>query len=121
MIAELDLPADHTRPSGPTNLTNNAAVALNEPIGSGDADCVVVIPAGIADEVVESGFVHKPATNIRRNFWPDAPHMAAPHAGIPAPARRWLPEGVLTSVHAARSPNLAAANGGDGMRGEEFA
>lgn len=64
-IAELAIPAYHTRPSSPTNLTNNEAIALNEPIGCGDApvfpgdvivgdaDCVIVIPAGIADEVAD--------------------------------------------------------------------
>ncbi|SDE49638.1 Regulator of RNase E activity RraA [Paracoccus isoporae] len=65
VIAELDMPAYHTRPSSPTNLTNNEAIAINEPIGCGDApvfpgdivvgdaDCVIVIPAEIADEVAE--------------------------------------------------------------------
>lgn len=64
-IAELDMPAYHTRPSSPTNLTNNEAIALNEPIGCGDApvfpgdiivgdaDCVIVIPAEMADEVAD--------------------------------------------------------------------
>ncbi|MBE9640167.1 ribonuclease activity regulator RraA [Salipiger mangrovisoli] len=63
VIAGLDIPAYHTRPSSPTNLTNNEAIAINEPIGCGDApvfpgdvivgdaDCVIVIPAEIADEV----------------------------------------------------------------------
>ncbi|WP_138473501.1 ribonuclease activity regulator RraA [Poseidonocella sp. HB161398] len=62
-IAELDIPAYHTRPSSPTNLTTNEAIAINEPIGCGDApvfpgdiivgdaDCVIVIPAEIADEI----------------------------------------------------------------------
>lgn len=65
VIAELDMPAYHTRPSSPTNLTNNEAIAINEPIGCGDApvfpgdivvgdaDCVIVIPAGIAGEVAD--------------------------------------------------------------------
>jgi regulator of RNase E activity RraA len=62
-IAGLEMPAYHHRPSSPTNLTNNEAIAINEPIGCGDApvfpgdiivgdaDCVIVIPADIADEV----------------------------------------------------------------------
>ena len=62
-IAELDIPAYHSRPSSPTNLTINEAIAINEPIGCGDApvfpgdvivgddDCVIVIPAHIADEI----------------------------------------------------------------------
>ena len=62
-IAGLDIPAYHSRPSSPTNLTTNEAIGINEPIGCGDApvfpgdvivgdaDCVIVIPAGIADEV----------------------------------------------------------------------
>lgn len=62
-VAELDIPAYHTRPSSPTNLTTNEAIAVNEPIGCGDApvfpgdiivgdaDCVIVVPADIADEV----------------------------------------------------------------------
>jgi regulator of RNase E activity RraA len=62
-IGALDIPAYHTRPSSPTNLTTNEAIEINGPIGCGDApvfpgdvivgddDCVIVIPAGIADEV----------------------------------------------------------------------
>ena len=62
-IAELDIPAYHTRPSSPTNLTKHEAIEINGPIGCGDApifpgdiivgdaDCVIVIPAGIADEI----------------------------------------------------------------------
>ncbi|RYH02548.1 ribonuclease activity regulator RraA [Salipiger sp. IMCC34102] len=64
-IADLDIPAYHTRPSSPTNLTTNEAIGLNEPIGCGDApvfpgdiivgdaDCVIVIPQDIADEVAD--------------------------------------------------------------------
>jgi regulator of RNase E activity RraA len=64
-IAQLEMPAYHTRPSSPTNLTNNEAIAINEPIGCGDApvfpgdiivgdaDCVIVIPAHLADEVAD--------------------------------------------------------------------
>lgn len=62
-IAELDIPAYHNRPSSPTNLTLHEAYDLNLPIGCGDApvfpgdiivgdaDCVIVIPVGIAAEV----------------------------------------------------------------------
>ncbi|WP_299845078.1 ribonuclease activity regulator RraA [uncultured Jannaschia sp.] len=62
-IAALDMPAYHTQPASPTNLTVNEAIALNEPIGCGDApvfpndvivgddDSVIVIPREIADEV----------------------------------------------------------------------
>lgn len=62
-IGALDIPAYHTRPSSPTNLTINEAIEINGPIGCGDApvfpgdiivgddDCVIVIPAGIAAEV----------------------------------------------------------------------
>lgn len=64
-IGGLDIPAYHTRPSSPTNLTTNEAIELNCPIGCGDApvfpgdiivgddDCVIVIPAEMADEVAE--------------------------------------------------------------------
>ncbi len=64
-IAELEIPAYHTRPSSPTNLTTNEAIAINEPIGCGDApvfpgdvivgdgDNVIVIPADIADEIAD--------------------------------------------------------------------
>ncbi|MAU94500.1 MAG: ribonuclease activity regulator RraA [Fulvimarina sp.] len=64
-IGELDIPAYHTRPSSPTNLTLNEAIAINEPIGCGDApvfpgdvivgddDCVIVIPAHLADEIAD--------------------------------------------------------------------
>jgi regulator of RNase E activity RraA len=62
-IARLAMPAFHNRPSAPTNLTLHQAVDVNVPIGCGDApvwpgdvivgdgDGVVVIPAGIADEI----------------------------------------------------------------------
>ncbi|WP_417606254.1 ribonuclease activity regulator RraA [Primorskyibacter flagellatus] len=62
-IAELDMPAYHSRASSPTNLTLNEAIDINVPIGCGDAavfpgdivvgddDSVIIIPAGIADEV----------------------------------------------------------------------
>lgn len=68
-IAGLEIPAYHSRPSSPTNLTINEAIEINCPIGCGDApvfpgdiivgddDCVIVVPAhladGIADEAVE--------------------------------------------------------------------
>lgn len=64
-IATLAMPAFHTRPSAPTNLTLHHAIAINEPIGCGDApvfpgdiivgdaDGVIVIPAHIADEIAE--------------------------------------------------------------------
>ncbi len=64
-ITELKISAYHTHPSSPTNLTNNEAIAINEPIGCGDApvfpddiivgdaDCVIVIPAEIADDVAK--------------------------------------------------------------------
>lgn len=62
-IAGLDIPAYHTRPSSPTNLTLHEAYDLNVPIGCGDApvfpgdiivgdaDCVIVIPQDIAADV----------------------------------------------------------------------
>jgi regulator of RNase E activity RraA len=62
-IAELSMPAYHCRPSAPTNLTLHEAIAINEPIGCGDApvfpgdiivgdkEGVIVIPAHIADEI----------------------------------------------------------------------
>lgn len=62
-IAALGIPAFHTRPSAPTNLTLNHAIDANLPIACGDApvfpgdvlvgDCdgVIVIPAGIAEEI----------------------------------------------------------------------
>jgi regulator of RNase E activity RraA len=58
-----EIPTFHTRPPAPTNLTLHQAVDINVPIGCGDApvwpgdvivgdgDGVVVIPAGIADEI----------------------------------------------------------------------
>lgn len=64
-IAELEMPAYHARPSSPTNLTINEAIEINGPIGCGDApvfpgdilvgddDCVIVIPAHLADEVAD--------------------------------------------------------------------
>lgn len=62
-IALLDIPAYHQRPSAPTNLTLHQALDLNVPIGCGDvavfpgdivvgdSEGVVVIPAGIADDL----------------------------------------------------------------------
>lgn len=62
-IAALGFPAYHHRPSAPTNLTLHQAVDINVPIACGDApvwpgdvmvgdsDGVIVIPAGIADEI----------------------------------------------------------------------
>jgi regulator of RNase E activity RraA len=62
-IAELTMPAYHNRPSAPTNLTLHEAIEINGPIGCGDApvfpgdvvvgdrEGVIVIPAGIADEI----------------------------------------------------------------------
>lgn len=64
-IASLAIPAFHTRPSAPTNLCLHHAIAVNEPIGCGDApvypgdiivgdaDGVIVIPAHIANEITE--------------------------------------------------------------------
>lgn len=64
-IARLAIPAYHQRPSAPTNLTLHQAIAIDEPIGCGDtpvfpgdvvvgdAEGVVVIPAGIADAIAD--------------------------------------------------------------------
>jgi len=62
-IAGLEIPAYHSRPSSPTNLTRHEAIDINRPIGCGDvpvfpgdiivgdAESVVVIPAELADEI----------------------------------------------------------------------
>jgi regulator of RNase E activity RraA len=62
-IAELAMPAYHSRPSAPTNLTLHEAIEINGPIGCGDApvfpgdvivgdrEGVIVIPAHLADEI----------------------------------------------------------------------
>lgn len=62
-IAALSIPAYHNRPSAPTNLTLHQMLDINVPIGCGDVpvwpgdvmvgdrEGVIVIPAGIADEV----------------------------------------------------------------------
>jgi len=62
-IAKYTMPAYHARPSAPTNLTLHQAIAINEPIGCGDApvfpgdivvgdaEGVIVIPAHLADEI----------------------------------------------------------------------
>ena len=64
-IAELDMRAYHSRPASLTNLTINEAIEINCPIGCGDApvfpgdiivgddDSVIVVPAGIADEIAD--------------------------------------------------------------------
>ncbi len=67
-IAALGLPAYHQRPSAPTNLTLHQAIDINVPIGCGDApvfpgdtilgdtDGVIVIPAGLVDEIANEAF-----------------------------------------------------------------
>src|SRR5919199_2548614 len=62
-IARLAIPAYHNRPAAPTNLTVHQALDINVPIGCGDVpvwpgdvvvgdrEGVIVIPAGVADEV----------------------------------------------------------------------
>jgi regulator of RNase E activity RraA len=62
-IGQLEMPAYHSRPSAPTNLTLHQAIDINVPIGCGDApvfpgdvivgdsDGVIVIPAHLADEI----------------------------------------------------------------------
>lgn len=64
-IAALEIPAFHSRPSAPTNLTLHQAIDINVPIGCGDApvfpgdvivgdaDGVIVIPASMAGAVAE--------------------------------------------------------------------
>jgi regulator of RNase E activity RraA len=66
-IAKLPMPAFHSRPSAPTNLTLHQAIDVNVPIGCGDApvwpgdvivgdhDGVVVVPAHLADELADEG------------------------------------------------------------------
>lgn len=62
-IGELDIPAYHSRPSAPTNLTLHQALDINVPVGCGDVavwpgdvvvgdrEGVVVVPAHLADEI----------------------------------------------------------------------
>ena len=64
-IAGLEMPSYHARPSAPTNLTLHQAIDLQVPIGCGDApvfpgdilvgdaDGVIVLPAGIADALAD--------------------------------------------------------------------
>ncbi|WP_116084765.1 ribonuclease activity regulator RraA [Tropicimonas sp. IMCC34011] len=64
-IGGLEIPAYHSRPSSPTNLVLHEAIDINVPIGCGDVavfpgdvvvgddDCVIVIPAHMADEVAD--------------------------------------------------------------------
>lgn len=64
-ISELTMPAYHTRPSAPTNLTKHHAVAINDPIACGgvsvfpgdilvgDNEGVVCIPHHLADDVAQ--------------------------------------------------------------------
>lgn len=63
VIADLDIPAYHNRPSAPTNLTAHQAIDINVPIGCGDApvfpgdlvvgdnEGVIVVPAHLAEDV----------------------------------------------------------------------
>ncbi len=67
-IGALDMPSFHQRPSAPTNLTLHMAIDVNVPIGCGDApvfpgdivvgdtDGVIIVPAGIADEIASEAF-----------------------------------------------------------------
>jgi regulator of RNase E activity RraA len=67
-IAKLAIPAYHSRPSAPTNLTLHQAIDINVPIGCGDApvwpgdvvvgdgEGVVIIPAEISDEIANEAF-----------------------------------------------------------------
>ncbi len=67
-IAKLKMPAYHSRPSSPTNLTHHEAIDINVPIGCGDApvfpgdyvvgdnDSVIIIPAHLVDEVAQEAF-----------------------------------------------------------------
>jgi regulator of RNase E activity RraA len=62
-IGQLAMPAYHSRPSSPTNLTLNEAIDINVPIGCGEApvfpgdivvgddDSVIILPAHLADEI----------------------------------------------------------------------
>lgn len=62
-IAALTMPSFCARPSAPTNLTKHQALDLNVPIGCGgvavfpgdiavgDGDGVIIVPAGITDEI----------------------------------------------------------------------
>ncbi len=64
-IGELEMPAYHSRPASPTNLTINEAIDINVPIGCGDApvfpgdiivgddDSVIILPAHLADEIAD--------------------------------------------------------------------
>lgn len=64
-IATLAMPAYHNRPSSPTNLTLHQALDIDVPIGCGDVavwpgdvlvgddEAVIVVPAGIVDEVAD--------------------------------------------------------------------
>lgn len=67
-IAQLEFPVYAVQPSAPTNLIRHHAMDLNVPIGCGDVpvypgdivvgdgEGVVVIPAGIANEVAEEAY-----------------------------------------------------------------
>ncbi|MGN6388955.1 MAG: ribonuclease activity regulator RraA [Burkholderiaceae bacterium] len=67
-IARLSIPAYHSRPSAPTNLTLHQAIDIDVPIGCGDvpvfpgdvvvgdAEGVIVIPAALADEIAGEAF-----------------------------------------------------------------
>jgi regulator of RNase E activity RraA len=62
-IARLNIPSYHAQPSAPANITLHQAIAINEPIGCGDApvfpgdvlvgdgEGVVVIPAHLLEEI----------------------------------------------------------------------
>lgn len=64
-IGALDIPAYHSHPSAPTNLTRHQAIDINVPIGCGDVavfpgdivvgdqEGVVIIPQDIADEIAQ--------------------------------------------------------------------
>ena len=67
-LADLDFPTYQVQPSAPTNLTRHHTMDLNVPIGCGDvavypgdimvgdAEGVVVIPAGIANAIADEAY-----------------------------------------------------------------
>ena len=67
-IAKLAIPAYHSRPSAPTNLTLHQAIDIDVPIGCGDVavfprdvvvgdgEGVVIIPAHLSEEIADEAF-----------------------------------------------------------------
>ncbi len=121
-IGALAMPSYHVRPSAPTNLTIHQAIDINVPIGCGDApvfpgdvvvgdmDGVIIIPAGIADEIADEAvemtafedFVLEQVQNGRQDAWAvsaDRREQSRAVRGLAEGARPLTPAHLTSRLH----------------------